>query len=296
MTVTDIPTGIVYEHPERLPASGADWPVDPGRSLLLVHDMQDHFVNKYQRDTEPIRSVIAGTRRLVDAARAAGVPVVFSAQPGDQDPAERGLLTEFWGRGPRTHATGLVPELGQVEEAEHMQKHRYSAFQRTDLRERLAREGRDTLVITGIYTNIGVKATALEAFMEDIRAVVVGDAVADFDAAEHRAGLEWVAARCGAVGSLEEVLRQWEGGSGQTAGESAGEPGRVSAALAEAREVLGLGVEQVSDAELFDADLLDAGLDSVRAMELADRLSMAGVEVPFETLISARTIRGWKIG
>lgn len=291
-TVTDIPTGIVYEHPGRLPASGADWPADPGRSLLLVHDMQDHFVNKYQRDTEPIRSVIGGIRRLVDAARAAGVPVVFSAQPGDQDPAERGLLTEFWGRGPRTHATGFVPELGQVEEAEHMQKHRYSAFQRTDLRERLAQEGRDTLVITGIYTNIGVKATALEAFMEDIRAVVVGDAVADFDAAEHQAGLEWVAARCGAVGSLEEVLRQWEGGSAEVAGE----PGRISAALAETRDVLGLGVEQVPDADLLDADLLDAGLDSVRAMELADRLSMAGVEVPFETLISARTIRGWQVG
>lgn len=292
MTVTDIPTGIAYEPTPAVPAAGADWPVDPGRSLLLIHDMQDHFVTKYQRDAEPISSVIAGIRKLVDAARAAGVPVVFSAQPGDQDPADRGLLADFWGKGPRTHAIGFVPELGQVEDSEHMTKHRYSAFQKTDLRERLAEQGRDTLVIAGIYTNIGVKATALEAFMDDIRAVVVGDAAADFDAQEHQAGLEWVAARCGAVRSVEQVLQEW--GSGAAGAEGAAS-GVLAAALAETRDVLGLSAQEVPDAELVDADLLDAGLDSVRAMELADRLSMAGAEVPFETLIQARTIREWSL-
>lgn len=197
--------------------------------------------------------------------------MVFSAQPGDQDPAECGLLTEFWGRGSRTHATGLLPELGQVEESELMTKHRYSAFRRTDLRERLLRDGRDTLVIAGIYTNIGVKATALEAFMEDIRAVVLGDAAADFDAQEHRAGLEWVAARCGAVRSVEQVLAGWEAGSGSA--EQACVPAAV---LREVREALGLDEGRLSDTELLETDLFDAGLDSVRAMELADRLSMAG--------------------
>lgn len=64
----------------------------------------------------------------------------------------------------------------------------------------------------------------------------------------------------------------------------------MSTALAVTAEVLGLG-------ELApDADLLDAGLDSVRAMELADRLQMAGVEVPFEVLMEARTVKDWNLG
>lgn len=215
--VTDIPTGIAYEVPDALPerirsVGGVDWPADPARSVLLVHDMQDHFVDKYQRDAEPMSSVIRGIQKLVATARAAGVPVVFSAQPGDQDPVERALLTDFWGTGPRTSATGLIPELGEagdIADSERMCKWRYSAFQRTDLHQRLAESDRDTLVITGVYANIGIKATALEAFMTDIRSVVVADAVADFTVDEHWAGVEWVARRCGAVAGLDEVLDRW---------------------------------------------------------------------------------------
>lgn len=282
--ITEIPTGIAYDPPAALPASGVQWPVDPARTVLLVHDMQDHFVQKYRRDAEPISSVIDAIRRLVDTARPAGVPVVFSAQPGDQDPAQRGLLSDFWGAGPRTAATGFIPDIGEVWDQEYMRKWRYSAFQRTDLHQRLADAGRDTLLITGIYANIGIKATALEAFMADIRAVVVGDGVADFDADQHRSALEWIAARCGAVTGLQEVLAAWNAGSGVA--------DSFEVARTETAEVLGL------EPRLLDAqtDLLDAGLDSVRAMELADRLAMAGVEVPFERLIASRTMDQWGLG
>lgn len=105
--VTDIPTGITYEFPGIHPAElggtgGVVWSADPARSVLLVHDMQDHFVDKYQREADPIRSAISRVRELVETARGVGVPVVFSAQPGDQDPQERGLLKDFWGDGPCT--------------------------------------------------------------------------------------------------------------------------------------------------------------------------------------------------
>ena len=214
--------------PARIRAvGGVDWPADPSRSVLLVHDMQDHFVNKYQRDAEPISSVIKGVQKLVEAARSAGIPVVFSAQPGDQDPVERALLTDFWGTGPRTEATGLIPEIsevGEVTDSELMTKWRYSAFQRTDLHERLAEAGRDTLVITGIYANIGIKATALEAFMTDVRSVVVADVVADFTVDEHWAGVEWVARRCGAVAGVDEVLEAWGSGDGASDQTAAAEP------------------------------------------------------------------------
>lgn len=276
-----IPTGIAYRPLPPLPETGPDWRAEPSRSLLLVHDMQDHFVGKYDRGAEPIRSVITGVADLVAAARAAGVPVVFSAQPGDQDPAERALLTDFWGAGPGADRIGLIPELGPVPDAERMRKWRYSAFQRTDLHRRLADAGRDTIVICGIYANIGVKATALEAFMTDVRPVVVGDAVADFNAVEQREGLDWVARRCGAVAGLGDVLEAWRIGTGAAS--------TTATAVTVTAEVLGVGADELTP----ETDLLDAGLDSVRAMELADRLHLAGVEVAFEVLMEAKTIGEW---
>lgn len=281
-----IPTGIAYRPLPPLDGTGPDWRPEPARSLLLVHDMQDHFVDKYDRGAEPIRSVIAGIGRAVAAARAAGVPVVYSAQPGDQDPAERALLTDFWGAGPRAEAVGLIPELGPVPEAGRMRKWRYSAFQRTDLRRRLDASGRDTLVLCGIYANIGIKATALEAFMTDVRPVVIGDAVADFDPVEHREALDWISRRCGAVTGLEQVIEEWE----TTVNEPApGADAKTATALAVTAAVLRLDAGALTP----ETDLLDAGLDSVRAMELADRLDMAEVEVPFETLMETRKIADW---
>ena len=53
-------------------------------------------------------------------------------------------------------------------------KWRYSAFIKTDLRERLRESGRDQLIITGIYAHIGCLTTALDGFMQDVQIFFVG--------------------------------------------------------------------------------------------------------------------------
>lgn len=60
-------------------------------------------------------------------------------------------------------------------------------------------------------------------------------------------------------------------------------------ALRVTAEILELETDQLTR----DTDLPDAGLDSIRAMELADRLLVADVEVPFEVLMESRTIGQW---
>ncbi|MDP2713161.1 MAG: phosphopantetheine-binding protein [Solirubrobacteraceae bacterium] len=42
-----------------------------------------------------------------------------------------------------------------------------------------------------------------------------------------------------------------------------------------------------------DADLLDAGLDSIRVMALAEHWSAAGVELTFMDLVEAPTLTSW---
>jgi bifunctional isochorismate lyase / aryl carrier protein len=56
-----------------------------------------------------------------------------------------------------------------------------------------AERGRDQLVGTGVYAHIGCQATAVEAFMRDVRAFLVADAVAEFSRRHHDQACEYVA-------------------------------------------------------------------------------------------------------
>lgn len=195
--------------PAQLPPNRVEWEITSDRSLLLVHDMQDHFVKAFPSGASPREDLLTNIARLVRAAEGAGVPVVYTVQPGDQTPAARGLLWDFWGPGLRAADAGVVAELRPSRSATVLVKHRYSAFQRTTLADLLAERSRDQLVVCGIYAHIGVTATACEAFMRDVAPFVVGDAVADFSADRHRWALEHLAGQCAVVRPTEAVVSAW---------------------------------------------------------------------------------------
>lgn len=197
-----LPTIEAYSLPtvDDLPPARVAWQVDPSRAVLLVHDMQQHFVAPFDADAGPLGTVVANLAGLIGDAREAGIPVVYSAQPAAQTPRQRGLLQDFWGSGiVDARAAAVIPELAPAETDIVLTKWRYSAFQRTDLAAILAERGRDQLVIGGIYAHIGVQATACEAFMQDVQAFVVADAVADFSGEHHTQALRFVADRCARV-------------------------------------------------------------------------------------------------
>lgn len=191
-----------------LPLSRTSWQVDPARAVLLVHDMQNYFLRPFPQDAAPLTDLLANINRLRAACRAAGVPVVFSAQPGGQSEDQRGLQLDMWGRGighdPADAA--IVDELAPSGAEITMTKWRYNAFHRTDLADILAAQGRDQLVITGIYAHIGCMVTAAEAFCRDVRAFLVADAVADFSRADHDMALRYAANRCAVVAATDSVL------------------------------------------------------------------------------------------
>ncbi|MEJ8632582.1 MULTISPECIES: isochorismatase family protein [Streptomyces] len=195
-----------------LPENRADWTVDPGRAVLLVHDLQNHFLSAFESHASPMPELLANTGRLTQHARNHGIPVVYSAQPGGQSPQERGLQQDFWGPGlpddPQASAIAdaVAPQAGDTV----ITKWKYSAFVRSDLAALLERHGCDQLVITGVYAHIGVIATACDAWMRDVEAFVVADAVADFGEREHRSALHWAAGRCAVVTTTDAILTQGE--------------------------------------------------------------------------------------
>lgn len=201
-----LPESVVYDLPAIECADTVDWTVEPRRAVLLIHDMQEHFVGPFQRDGEPLRTVIPNIAALRAAARTAGVPVVYTAQPGDQDPEERALLTDFWGPGLKTANEEIIAELAPAADDVLLTKWRYSAFAKSDLAERMAAWDRDQLVIAGIYAHIGIMTTALDAFMRDVQPYVVRDAVADFSVEDHARALTYVSTRCGRVETTDRLL------------------------------------------------------------------------------------------
>jgi bifunctional isochorismate lyase/aryl carrier protein len=194
--------------PRDLPANRVDWSVDPDRAVLLVHDLQNYFLTAFDRDAEPITALLGNVARLRKEAAALGVPVVYTAQPGGQTPEQRGLQQDFWGPGipADEQAAAIADEVAPGSGDILLTKWKYSAFVRTDLLEQLRERGRDQIVVTGVYAHIGVLMTACDAWMQDIQAFVVADAVADFSEREHRMALEWAAGRCARVVTTDEVF------------------------------------------------------------------------------------------
>ncbi|MFM9371354.1 isochorismatase family protein [Streptomyces sp. Da 82-17] len=184
-----------------LPGNRVGWTVDPARAVLLVHDLQNYFLRAYEQDASPVTELLAHVGELTAQARALGVPVVYSAQPGGQSPAERGLQQDFWGPGlpDDPEAEAIAPAVAPVDGDTVLTKWKYSAFVRTDLAETMRAQGRDQLVIVGVYAHIGVLMSACDAWMRDIQAFLVADAVADFSRADHDMALRWAAAKCAVV-------------------------------------------------------------------------------------------------
>jgi len=199
---------------DSFPANRVDWKIEPSRAVLLIHDMQVYFLRFYAPDSPLIAGVLQNLVHLREWADRHQVPVVYTAQPTVQSASERALLNDMWGPGLTTAAPetqAIVPALAPREGDLVLTKWRYSAFQKTDLLARMQGWTRDQLIIGGVYAHIGCMVTAVDAFMQDIKAFLVADAVADFSASEHTMALDYVATRCGQVVTTRTVTGHGHG-------------------------------------------------------------------------------------
>lgn len=209
-----LPTIAAYDlpTPRELPDSKAPWQAESGRMALLVHDMQRYFCAAYKQDTAPLSGVIANIARLLQSARQHGVPVFYTAQKGNQLLADRGLQADLWGPGMKAvpEHEDILPELAPAAGDIVLVKHRYSAFQRSNLEHLMRARGRDQLAIAGIYAHIGCFATAVEAFQRDIQPFVIADAQADFDRAGHDMAMSMAAGYSGVVTGTDALIAALE--------------------------------------------------------------------------------------
>ena len=266
---------------QEIPTSKVSWPFEPQRAALLIHDMQDYFVNFWGDNCAMMEQVIANIAALRQFCKQQGIPVYYTAQPKDQSDADRALLNDMWGPGLNKHPEQqqVVAALAPDADDTVLVKWRYSAFHRSPLEQTLKETGRDQLIITGVYAHIGCMTTATDAFMRDIKPFMVADALADFSREEHLMALNYVAGRAGRVVMTAELLPQQE---------SADVP-----ASKEALRALVLPLLDQSDAPYDDDNLIDYGLDSVRMMALAARWRKVHGDIDFVMLAKNPSIDAW---
>ncbi|MGH8081358.1 MAG: isochorismatase family protein, partial [Lysobacter sp.] len=160
-------------------------------------------------------------------------------------------------------------------------KWRYSAFVSSDLRERMRAQGRDQLIVCGIYAHIGCMMTVADAFMHDIQPFMVADAVADFSAEEHAMALNYVSRRCGVV--IDRV------GCIQALAEGAGLPTSLIALRTELALIMERPLEDIT----AEDNPFEAGLDSIRLMTLLERWSSRGERIGLVELAERGSVAQW---
>jgi len=180
------------------------------KAAVLVVDMcQAYFTPGSPLDLDD-RSSVNGCVALVAAARAAGIPVLWSRvefEPGGADGGvfyrKVGALSSF----DRDNPLGnWLDELTPAADDPVFTKQYASSFFGTELDAHLKANGVDTLVIGGVSTSGCVRATALDACQYGFVPIVVREACGDRRAETHNASLDDLDKKYADVESLAMVL------------------------------------------------------------------------------------------
>lgn len=163
----------------------------PDASALLVIDMQEYFLRRNSHAFVPsARNIIAPIRWLLRLYRAQSRPIVFTyfgVRRGEDDPVRR-----WWGETVRdgSRDSRLVAALPRGDADLILRKITYSAFHGTRLEPSLRRRGVQSVLITGVLTNLCCETTARDAFVRGFDVFFAADATATLSETMHRASLE----------------------------------------------------------------------------------------------------------
>ena len=194
-------------------------PSDPGfagqltpgsRPAILAIDMMAAYYNEGSPFCLPSEASLDGAAAVLDAARAAGVPVIHTVVSYPPDAAEELVFVR---KVPALQALEegselgrLMPQVAPATDEPVLVKQQASAFFGTDLVEQLGALAVDTVVLVGVSTSGCIRATAVDAAAHNLIPIVVRDGVGDRTEQIEEATLFDLQAKYAEVVGLETVL------------------------------------------------------------------------------------------
>ena len=191
-------------------------------TALVVVDMQNFFMKDGEMMCAPAaRDIVPNVNRLARTLRAAGGLVVWIVMEASEESRRNwrnfhelfrpeARERRFGSLGPKGEGYKMWPEMDVQEADAKVVKRRYSAFIEgsSDIEEVLRRHRIETVLITGVATNVCCESTARDCMMRGFRTIMVCDGNASFDQAEHEATLRNFIIHFGDVQSTDEVVER----------------------------------------------------------------------------------------
>ena len=164
-----------------------DFPVVPSKMALVNVDMQNCFVENSPIAAPGGVEVLGRINRLIKACRANGIQVIHTAHVVRPDGSNVGVMGEIIppvkdgvinkGAPSAVLHGDLDVQDGDIE----LDKPRFGSFHGTDLELILRSGGIDTIIVTGIATNVCCETTAREANARDFKVFFMSDGTCTFD-------------------------------------------------------------------------------------------------------------------
>jgi gluconolactonase len=191
-----------------------------GRCALIIQDLQNDVIidgGAFAESGSPQhakdQNVVANVQRLADVCRGKGIPVIhvwYVVEPGAPGlklnaPLFNGvkdlnaLVRGTWGAAP---ADGLEPKDGDFV----VEKMRMSGWQGTRLENLLEGTGRDTIIITGAWTNMSIEHTARTGADKGYAMVVPENACSTMNAEWHNASINFALQNVSTVTDVDAVI------------------------------------------------------------------------------------------
>ncbi len=190
--------------------------IDPRRTAVIAYDVCRRALTPADPTRRTaMRPVLDAWVRMIAAARAAGVPVIYTTPVSRADGADVVMLptdlSAETGVPPLangiegTEGAGFPDEIAQRPEDYVFLKRRPSAFYGTGVAELLHMLRRDIIIIGGGATNRGVETSVREAFNMDFACVVVRECCWSGDAAAHAYSLDKAMKMYARIRRLDQV-------------------------------------------------------------------------------------------
>lgn len=174
------------------------------RCAVLTNDLQYDLVNKNEERRAAVVAFTPGMQRFLAEMRTLGVPVVHLQLINlDDDPhAER---YDGWLPATRGSDGARIVEEFLAGDDVVVEKNKDSGFYETELHDRLQELEVDTVIITGMQTQICVQTTAADAFFRGYKVIVPPDAVVSARPEDQARALKWLGSYCATIMPTAEL-------------------------------------------------------------------------------------------
>lgn len=158
----------------------------PDRSVLLVLDMQNFFLNKDSHAYIPSApAIIENIKTLIHYYHKRRLPVIFTRHVNIDNDAK--MMKKWWKSliDPENEESEIISSLDTADSKIFLKK-QYDAFYETELEEYLINNNCEQLVVTGVMTHLCCETTIRSAFMRGFTVFFPIDGTATYNLEFHK--------------------------------------------------------------------------------------------------------------